>query len=90
MSIARYAKAGVAVVSAGLLVVQTVITMPANAHGWVTVVIAVLAAAGVYAVPNAPARPPDLRGLSTGPSPSTKPPPGPTIAGGGTQYTKGV
>jgi hypothetical protein len=54
MNISRYAKAVVAAVSAGLLAIQTVITMSDNAHGWVTVSIAVLTALAVYLVPNAP------------------------------------
>ncbi len=57
MNVAHYAKAIVAAASAGLLVVQTAITMSPNAHGWVTVSIAVLAALTVYAVPNAPRSP---------------------------------
>jgi hypothetical protein len=54
MNISRCAKAVVAAVSAGLLAIQTVITMSDNAHGWVTVSIAVLTALAVYLVPNAP------------------------------------
>jgi hypothetical protein len=54
MNISRYAKAVVAAVSAGLLAIQTVITMSDNAHGWVTVSIAVLTALAVYLVPNTP------------------------------------
>jgi ABC-type nickel/cobalt efflux system permease component RcnA len=55
MNLARFAKAIVAVVAAGLLVVQTTITMSATAHSWVTVSIAVVSAIAVYLVPNAPA-----------------------------------
>jgi hypothetical protein len=54
MNISRYAKAAVAAVSAGLLAVQTVITMSDNAHGWVTLTIAVLTTVAVYLVPNTP------------------------------------
>jgi hypothetical protein len=66
MNIFRYAKAIVAAVSAGLLAVQTVITMSNNAHAWVTVTIAVLTTLSVYLVPNAPAP----NSLITSPAPS--------------------
>jgi len=51
----RYAKALVAVVTAALLAAQTAVQMSSAAHGWVTVVLAVLGAFGVYQVPNLPA-----------------------------------
>ena len=65
MNISHYAKAVVAAVSAGLLAIQTVITMSDNAHGWVTVSIAVLTALAVYLVPNAPAVAPAGADLAT-------------------------
>jgi hypothetical protein len=55
MNVLPYAKAVVAAVSAGLLAVQTTITMSDKAHGWVTVTVAVLGTVAVYVVPNAPA-----------------------------------
>jgi hypothetical protein len=54
MNPARYAKAIVAALSAGLLTIQSVITMSDRSRAWVTVSIAVLAAVAVYVVPNAP------------------------------------
>ena len=60
MNPARYAKAIVAALSAGLLALQTALPLSDQAHGWVTVSIAVLAAITVYTVPNAPVRPAGL------------------------------
>ena len=57
MNPARYAKAIVAALSAGLLAAQTAVRMSDQAHSWVTVGVAVLAAIAVYAVPNASAAP---------------------------------
>ncbi len=65
MNIAQYAKAIVAVVSAGLVVVQTEIPISDLAHRWVSVSIAVVTAIAVYAIPNAPATLPDPRRLAT-------------------------
>jgi hypothetical protein len=77
MNPARYAKAIVAALSAGLLTIQSVITMSDRSRAWVTVSIAVLAAVAVYVVPNAPgpiaASPPAAPGPT--PEASTRPPP---------------
>jgi hypothetical protein len=53
MRIARYAKAVVAALSAGLLAIQTGVTMSPTTRGWVTVGIAILTTLAVYLVPNA-------------------------------------
>lgn len=50
----RYAKAFVAVATAALLAAQTAVPLSTGAHGWVTVLLAALGAAAVYAVPNEP------------------------------------
>lgn len=59
VKVARYNKAWIAVAAAGLAAIQQLIPMSDTAHGWVSVGIAVLGAAGVYATPNAPQPPPD-------------------------------
>jgi hypothetical protein len=79
----RYAKAIVAVLTAGLLAAQTAIHMSDSAHGWVTVILASLGAFGVYQVPNSPApvEPPPRAPLVAGALPFyTDPPAPPTIA----------
>lgn len=50
------AKAIVAAVTAGLVAAQNAVPMPAAAHGWVAVAIAVLGVAAVYQVPNQPTK----------------------------------
>ncbi len=51
----KYAKAVVATLGAALATAQTAIPMSAEAHGWLTVVIAAVTALSVYLVPNEPA-----------------------------------
>lgn len=54
----RYAKALVAVLTAGLTAAQSALPMSDSAHAYVAVGLAVLGAVTVYAVPNAGPKPP--------------------------------
>ncbi|GAA2360758.1 hypothetical protein Cme02nite_38050 [Catellatospora methionotrophica] len=53
----KYSKAIVAALTAGLLAVQQALPLTDEQRGWVTIVLAVLGAVGVYAVENKPAEP---------------------------------
>ena len=49
-----YAKFAAAIGTAGLIAAQQALPMSPTAHGWVTVVLAVLGAIAVYKFENAP------------------------------------
>lgn len=53
----RYAKALVAVLGAALTAASHTLPLTELQQGWVTIGLAVLSAAAVYAVPNAPSAP---------------------------------
>lgn len=50
----RYAKAIVAILTAALEAAKEALPLSDSANAWVTVVLAILGAAAVYAVPNRP------------------------------------
>lgn len=53
-----YAKFVAAIATAGLIAAQQALPMPAAAHGWVSVALAVLGAIAVYQIPNTPRQAP--------------------------------
>jgi hypothetical protein len=64
----KYAKALVAVAIAALTAAQTALPLNDQQHTWVTVVLAVLGAVAVYAVPNKQPDPSAVRTLPTPPA----------------------
>lgn len=52
----KYAKAVVAIVTAALLAVKEALPLTDAQNSWVTIVLALLGAVAVYAVPNQPDR----------------------------------
>lgn len=71
--LAHYNKAWIAIATAGLLAIEQMIPLTPAQHGWVSVGLAVLGAAGVYVTPNAPTPAPEsvtaLRNLGAEPTP---------------------
>lgn len=50
----KYRKAIMAAIVAGLIAMQSLLPLTTTEHSWISIVLAVLGALGVYQVPNEP------------------------------------